>query len=184
MKIQKDTTEKMEFVIGDEKRAAIWSQLDGVAEFMDNRIVLTSPPAKEGRLYLLNSAGYGDVKVTASLSGNIVGKQSIYLRYDEEKNTFVRVVLENNKVIVEEKPLGKGVRQLGTFKLSDIEQNIEDIAFDKATVYTHEQTMAGARTPENEFQVNSKHTRKFEVVIQGTKLSENIDGKIYLLIRK
>lgn len=177
MKIQKDTAEKMEFVLGDKKRAEMWRQLDGVAEFLDNRIVLTSPPAKEGRLYLLNSTGYEDVTITANLSGNIVGKQSIYLRYDEEKNTFVRVILENNKVIVEEKALGKGVRQLGNYKLSDIEQNIEDITFDKATVYTHEQTMAGARTPEDEYQINSKHTRKFEIGVQGNKLSANVDGE-------
>lgn len=176
MKIQKDTAEKMEFVLGDEKRAKMWRNIDGVAEFMDNRIVLTSPPAKEGRLYLLNSADYEDIKMMASLSGNIVGRQSIYLRYDEKKNTFVRVVLENNKVIVEEKPLGKGVRQLGTYKLSEVEQNIEDIAFDKATVYTHEQTMAGARTPESEYQINSKQTRDFEIVVQGNKLSANTDG--------
>ena len=177
MKIQKDSSQKMEFVLGNEDRAEMWKQIGGATEFMDNRIVLTSPPGKEGKLYLLNSDGYEDIKLTTSLAGNVVGKQLLYLRYDEEKNAFVRIKLENNKVIVEEKPSGKAVKQLGAYKLSDIEKKIEDITFDKATVYTHEQTMAGARTPEDEYQVNIKQTREFEIAIQGNKLSVNVDGE-------
>lgn len=36
--------------------------------------------------------------------------------------------------------------------------------------------MAGARTPESEYQINSKQTRDFEIVVQGNKLSANTDG--------
>ncbi|WP_313894792.1 polysaccharide deacetylase family protein [Psychrobacillus sp.] len=180
MKIQKDTSQKMEFLTGDEKRAAKWKQFGGVSEFMDNRIILTSPPAKEGKLQLTGSEDFGDIKFTANLEGNVVGRQSIYLRNNEEKKSYVQIMLENNKVIVKEKVSGKIEKELGVYELDEIEKRIKDITFDKASVYTKGQTMGGARTPEDEYQVNIKGTRQFEIIIQENKLSVQVDEKTIL----
>jgi hypothetical protein len=113
MKLRKDTGEKVSFVTGEEKRAAKWDLESGAAEFADNRIALTSPPAGRGLLYLKGSAAYSDVKVTAELSGHSVGKQSIYVRYNRKLGSYVRVSIEDNKVIVEQREkAGKAERLL------------------------------------------------------------------------
>ncbi|WP_169087189.1 polysaccharide deacetylase family protein [Paenibacillus sp. PL91] len=112
MKLRKDTGEKVSFVAGDEKRAANWNLESGAAEFADDRIALTSPPAGKGFLYLKGSGAYSDVKVTAELSGHSVGKQSIYLRYNRKLGSYVRVSIEDNKVILEQKDKAGKIERL------------------------------------------------------------------------
>nr|WP_236841185.1 hypothetical protein [Brevibacillus formosus] len=56
MRIQKDTDEKIRFVRSDEEQAKGWDRLGDAAQFMEDQIVLTSPAAGSGMLYLKNSA--------------------------------------------------------------------------------------------------------------------------------
>ncbi|MEK5067039.1 polysaccharide deacetylase family protein [Sporosarcina sp. FSL K6-1508] len=178
MKIQKDTKEKMEFIIGDENRASHWQQLSGASEFNDNRIVLTSEPAKEGKLYLSNSEHYQDVKIVSSLSGNVVGKQAIYLRYDQVRNSYLRIALENNKILVEEKRPGQANHLLGTYKLDAIVRRTEDLAFDQATVYTKAQITAVDRPSKDNYPIASKATRQVEISVQDDKLNVWLDNEL------
>src|SRR5690606_8973449 len=73
MKIQKDTGEKMQFVRGDARLAEPWQLVGGAAQFADNRIILTSPPAAPGMLYLSNSESSENTVISYKLAGNVVG---------------------------------------------------------------------------------------------------------------
>lgn len=118
MKISKDTGQKVSFIAGDERRSAKWKLISGAAEFTDNRIALTSVPAGSGML-LLKDIHAADVKLTAELGGHAVGSQSIYVRYDQNTDSFVRVSIEDNSVIVEQKAPGGKVERLLASKLGD-----------------------------------------------------------------
>lgn len=174
MRIQKDTDEKIRFVRGDEEQAKEWDRLGGAAQFMEDQIVLTSPAAGSGMLYLKNSDSQKDIKLSAKLEGNVIGKQSIYLRYDREKDSYVRVVLHDNELRVEQKKEKGEVQELFKTELSQVIWNPEDLTFDRASVYTREQGKSGA--PELEkYPINIKNTRSFEMTVQGDRLSVSVD---------
>ncbi|MNO29873.1 Poly-beta-1,6-N-acetyl-D-glucosamine N-deacetylase precursor [compost metagenome] len=179
MKIRKDTGQTMEFVRGDETEADKWNMLGGVAEFKENTITLTSPPAGAGKMYLKGSTDESDVRVAVKAAGNVVGQQSIYLRYDKVKDSFVRVVLENNEIVVEQKKSGSAVEQLFTEPLDEVLWKEEDLAFDKASVYSKEQTASGA-SDEDEYPINIRNTRDIEVSIEGQSLKLWIDKQALL----
>lgn len=177
MKIQKDTGQKMKFVRGDEDLFDQWQKLSGAAQFTENKIALTSPPAESGMLYLKNSDGNRDVQVSAQLDGNLVGRQTIYVRYDRKTDAYVRVTLQDNKLIVEQKKPGGQVQELYSGKLSDVKWESEDLAFNKASVYTKAQTQAGAPDEEEEFPTNIKNTRQMEITVKGGSLRVVVDQK-------
>ena len=159
MRIQHDTGQKMKFVRGDEEYARQWDRYSGTAQFIENKIALTSPPGAAGMLYLKNSAGHGDLNISAKLEGNVIGKQTIYVRYDRLKDSFIRIVLHDNKLTVEQKQPKGEVKELFTTKLSDVQWNPLDLSFDRASVYTREQGESGAPKME-EYPINIQNTRQ------------------------
>lgn len=177
MKIRKDTGEALEFVRGDKEAASAWEGLDGAAEFAGNKIVLTSPPGGIGRQVLKGEVR--DVKVAATAAGNVVGKQMIDLRYDREKESYVRLTLENNNVSVVQKKSGRPPEILFKRELAPVTWQEEDLAFDKASVYTREQTAAGA-SKEMEIPVNIRDSRRIEAVLQENELKLTVDGEVLL----
>lgn len=179
MRIQKDTGEKIRFVRGDEEQAKEWDRLGGTAQFMEDQIVLTSPAAGSGMLYLKNSDSQKDIKLSAKLEGNVIGKQSIYLRYDREKGSFVRVVLHDNELRVEQKKEKGEVQELFKTELSQVIWNPEDLTFDRASVYTREQGESGAPKLEK-YPINIKNTRPIEMTVQGDRLSVSVNNTILL----
>jgi hypothetical protein len=175
MKIQKDTGKKMEFVTGDAKRALHWELLSGAAEFIDNRIILTSPPARPGRLYLKNSDNYGNIKLTAKLTGNVVGKQAIYVRYDRKKESYIRVLLEDNKIKVEQKKAGQSPELLAEQTLDEVKWEAEDYKANKATMYT--KRVVDGNVAEEGYPTNIKNVWKLEITLEGDRLSLDVDLK-------
>ncbi|MCQ6563037.1 polysaccharide deacetylase family protein [Paenibacillus mendelii] len=155
MKLQKDTGQPMKFVTGDKKRAEKWLTLSGAPQYIDNRIVLTSPPAGRGMLVLKNSDSYTDMKLTAKLAGNVVGKQSVYLRYDRQRNAYVRLTLTDNELVVEQKSPDGQAEQIAFREFSDIGKN-------------------GAGS----YPVNIKQTRDIEMMVQGDRLTVKADGSL------
>lgn len=184
MKIQQDTGTKMKFVRGDEQRAGAWSRISGAAQFMDNRIALTSPPGEAGMLVLKDSGSLRDVQVTATLAGNVVGRQTVYIRYDREKDSFLRIALENNELMVEQKRPGHDVESVYAAPLDEIQWKPEDLAFDKASVYTKEQTLAGTRKEKEPYPINIKHTRAIDIRLQGDQLDIIVDNQSVVAKRK
>ncbi|QHW31819.1 polysaccharide deacetylase [Paenibacillus rhizovicinus] len=176
MKIRKDSGQAMTYIDGESDRASHWDTSTGAAEFRENEIVLTSPAGQEGLAYLKGSDGLSDVAVTAKLSGNVVGKQSLYLRYDKAGDAYVRVVLADNEIAVEQKKAGQAAERLFGTKLDDVSWNEEDLALSRAAVYTKVQANAGL-APDNDIPVNIQQTRKVGVELAGGKLSLKVDGK-------
>lgn len=175
MKLQKDTGEKVKFVRGDKTAGKAWSKQAGAAEFTDNRIILTSPPAGAGLLYLNNSEGSPDMEVSALLSGNVVGSQAVYLRYDREADSYVRVALDNNVLTVEEKQARATRRELFRQELPQIKWDTADMAYNQATVYSLERIKAGAQ--EEHYPVNINQKRKLSLILTGQELRMGIDGE-------
>ncbi|GAA0361712.1 polysaccharide deacetylase family protein [Bacillus horti] len=176
MKLQKDTGQSMDFVLGDEEQAGKWEQLQGTTEFKDDTIILTSPPAEAGQLYLKSSAELTDSRISVKLLGNVVGQQTIYLRYDREQDSFIRILLENNEIRIEEKGAGQEeAKELFTTTLDEVLWKEEDLAFDKASVYTLDQATSGTASEEEEYPSNIQNTRELEVVVLGNSLSLSVD---------
>ncbi|WP_168123325.1 polysaccharide deacetylase family protein [Paenibacillus sp. HB172176] len=103
MKVQKDCSQIMSFIVGDEERANDWTSLSGVAEFVDNRIALTSPAGGAGIYALENSSGYRDVSLQTELAGDEMGTQGVYLRYNPAQASFLRASIADNKLVIEQK---------------------------------------------------------------------------------
>jgi len=156
MKLQKDTGQQMKFVTGDKKRAKPWKTVSGVAEYEENRIALTSPPGARGQLYLKDSDAYTDVKLSAALEGNVIGKQAVYLRYNKEQDTYIKVSLIDNKLVVEQKKEGAYPEQLFSQEFTDIAK-------------IHE-----------EYPTNIKQKRGLQVTLQGSSLSVQADDLLLL----
>ncbi|TVY04512.1 polysaccharide deacetylase family protein [Cohnella terricola] len=183
MKIKEDTGKEALFLTGEKKRAADWETARGAAEFIGNRIALTSEPSGTGMLVLKKSDDYRDVKVIADLAGNVVGRQTIYARYDRGKDSFVRISLDNNVLSVEQKKAGQPVEKLVVSILDDIDWKETDLALNKATIYTQAQTSKIDLTEESQYPVNIADTRKLDIVLQGTKLHVAIDGGSFEIAR-
>lgn len=103
MRLQDDTKNPMAFCIGDKQRAAYWDVSNGQAEFINNTIVLTTPPSAEGFMTLKNSKLYDSLMLTTVLKGNVVGEQSIYLRYREDGSAYVKITLKDNRLLISQK---------------------------------------------------------------------------------
>lgn len=175
MKIAKDTGQEMKFLTGDAKRAKNWTLVNGAAEFIDNRIALTSQPAAPGTLLLNGSENYQDVEFEATLAGNVVGRQSIYVRYDRERNSFVRISLDNNQVTIEQKRAGQEIEKLVQLDLDEIDWKETDLVLNKATVYSKVQTSKIDLTEETRYPVNIAQKRKVFVTLRGNDLHVAID---------
>ncbi|WP_223068550.1 polysaccharide deacetylase family protein [Paenibacillus caui] len=179
MKIRKDTGQDLQFVRGNREAADRWDVQSGAAEFAENRIILTSPPSGPGTVYLKDMQDKRDVTVTAKAEGNVVGRQSIYARYDRAKESFIRLTLENNEIHVEQKKTGQAPEEIYSYALPPVEWEEKDLQFDKASVYSREQTLSGARDDE-QYPVNIRSARQLELAIQGDKLRVTVDNDVLL----
>jgi hypothetical protein len=106
MRIWDDTKRNTEFVVGDEEKASKFKEIKGQAEFVDDKIIVTSLPKETGLIKLLNSENYKDIKISTTLKGNVIGSQSIYLRSNEDLSSSICVQLINNVVNVIESSNG------------------------------------------------------------------------------
>lgn len=180
MKMKKDSGQDVQFIHGNDKRAEKWTELSGAVEFIDSRIVLTSPAGEEGKIYLNDSDQGQDIKLTTKLTGNVVGKQSIYLRYNQKKDSYIRVTLDNNAIYVDQKKQGHAIERLFTHTLDPVQWNAEDLTFDKATVYSQAQTPGGSSYLEEEYPVNIANTRSLGLIVQGDRLDVSVDKQVLL----
>ena len=179
MKIRQDTGWDLPFVTGVEEMSDQWNVISGAAEFKDHSIIVTSPPSKEGMIYLPAFEGLTDLRWTGKLSGNVIGRQSIYLRYDRDKNSYLRIMLENNRLHVDRKLPGKPEERVFSQKLSEIHWDGREVAFDKASVYPLEYVILG-RLEEPDYPINIRHTRNFEITVQNDKLRVVVDNTVLL----
>lgn len=124
MRIRDDTKKDINFIVGDEEKARKFQQIDGQAEFVDDKIVLTSLPKEKGIIKLINSENYKNIKISTRLQGNIIGCQSIYLRANENLSNSICVQLINNTVNVIENSNGNS-NILYSLALSDKDREFD-----------------------------------------------------------
>ena len=82
--------------------------------------------------------------------------------------------------MVEQKRAGQAPEELFTYSLPKVEWGEEDLQFDKASVYTKEQTQAGDRDDENEYPVNILGNRSLEISVKGHSVSVSVDQQLIL----
>ncbi|MCM3786244.1 polysaccharide deacetylase family protein [Neobacillus mesonae] len=180
MKIMQDTGETLQFVQGDEDEAKNWSLIEGAAEFKEGEIVLTSPAGGIGKLELRESLGAKNAQISFQAAGNVVGRQGVYIRNDEQKESYVRVDLVNNRLRVVQKVAGHEAETIYEEELDPVNWSYEDLAYDKASVYTKVQTTAGDRDAEDEYPINIADHRQFDISLQDQKLSVTVDDKLWI----
>lgn len=174
MKIRQASKQNVEFEVGDHELAKKWSIVNGAVQFKNNEMTITSPPSSEGRV-LLKKALPEQYTVNFAFKGNVVGQQSIYLNYDEKNNSYIRVALVDNEIVVSEKSPGAGVVEKERFALNEIKWNEEEYAFNKATVYTYQDTQKGSRIDEEEYPRNLTKKRVFNITVNKDKITIDVD---------
>lgn len=102
MRIAHDQEQPVKFVRGRAEEAAKWLQQAGEAEFKREKIIITTDPDSNGRLFLKNMRSASDVHVQVTLTGNKYGTQAIYLRADEALREPLAVKLSGNYLYVRE----------------------------------------------------------------------------------
>ncbi len=174
MKIRQASKQNVEFEVGDPQWAKEWSVLSGAAEFENNAITLTSAPSSEGRVILKETLPE-KYNINFAFKGNVVGQQSIYLNYDEKYNSYIRVALIDNEIVVSEKSPESSVVEKERFPLNEIKWNKEEYAFNKATVYDYLDTQKGSRIDEEEYPRNLTKTRIFNIYVENGKIKIDVD---------
>ncbi|WP_219835039.1 polysaccharide deacetylase family protein [Paenibacillus sp. R14(2021)] len=179
MRIGADTGQPMTFAEGEAGRAEDWKTAAGAAEFNGNEIVLTSPPGEAGLAYLRGSESFGDVALTAKLAGNVIGEQSIYLRYDIKNDSYVRLVLKDNWITVEQKEAGHPAERLFSRQLNDVSWRDADMDLSDKAIDTNVQGPAGAPVSKG-IPFNVQHTREIGIDLLGCSLKLTVDGQTLL----
>jgi len=174
MKIRQASKQQVEFEVGDAQQAKKWSVLNGAVEFKNNEIIITSAPSSEGRVILKESLPK-QYNVNFSFKGNVVGQQSLYLNYDETSNSYIRIALIDNEIVVSEKLPGASVVEKERLQLNEIKWNEEEYAFNKATVYSYQDTQKGSRIDEDEYPRNLTKKRVFNIAVNKDKIELNVD---------
>lgn len=211
MRIKYDLAEEerdtITFVTGDEERMQDWELLSGAAEFKGEQIVLTSEPESEGTLRLKGSDSWSDVRVTAQLTGNKVGTQTIYLRADEEKSRYVAVKIQNDVLYIlqntgagEEELFSMELRLLDDTEPVSVEEDSQAALESELSVrarysgsigewlaYIRKRRQVqgekvqsvdeGAEEYIKEIQILDPGDRNIDIFLQGSMLSVQIDGK-------
>lgn len=99
MRIWAETGLNMAFQDGETVKKNRWNTLDGWSMFEEDSITLTSMPNAPGRM-VLKDTSYTDASITTILKGNIVGRQGLFLRADENLQNYTVVRLENDILTV------------------------------------------------------------------------------------
>lgn len=202
MRIKDDTKEDVEFVYGDLKKKKDWNILNGVAEYKESSIVLTSEPGGKGLIRLKPSKEYRNYRLSTRITGNKLGNQSIYLRADENLNKYIAVRVKSNVLYIEEN--GEVIYELDLDKHDGIvPKSLEEdeylILKESFKIYQKHSNMKNDptkmeyqkevedrefKTPVEEgeeyipeIEINERGDRKLEIDLKDNKISVKIDDK-------
>lgn len=151
MRIWDDTKRNIQFVVGDEEKASKFQEIKGQAEFIDDKIILTSLPKEKGLIKLLNSESYKDIKISTTLKGNVIGSQCIHLRSNEDGSNSICVQLINNIVNV-----------------------IENSNGNKNIIYSLD---LSDKNKDKKIDIKEPGSKKVDIILSGKKLNLAIDEK-------
>lgn len=203
MRIAHDQSQPVKFVRGKLDEAEKWSLNAGECEFKDEKIVLTTEPHGNSRIYLRHMRNSADVRVKTILTGNKYGTQSIYLRADENLTEPLAVKIFGNYLYVREN--GQELYKLDLDKFDDkkpVSVDEDKKAAEVAALRTfaryaptkkqaefYAQRMAlreqqpadsvadGAKEFKKEIGLNELGKRELEIILRGNKMRLKVDGK-------
>lgn len=110
---------QVHFVDGNAGRKKDWDTLEGASEFQQNSIILTSEPKSSGLLKLKGERPGINIALQTTLLGNQSGRQTIYLRADEELNNGIAISIEKKKLQIQEG--NKEIANIDLDKLKGVE---------------------------------------------------------------
>ncbi|WP_339182577.1 polysaccharide deacetylase [Oceanobacillus sp. FSL W7-1293] len=177
MKIQEDYDWGIQFENGDESIANLWSINGGVGEFVGEKIILTSQSEKEV-VATLKEELPEPYRISMNLEGNIMGEQTFYLSNDNKELKFS---IEQNKLYIYQQKSDKEEVLFET-NLSEIKWNQDDYAFNKAMVYTYEDTQQGSRVDDDEYPVTLQNNRQIVLDVDEQEITVEIDGRSMIQI--
>lgn len=130
MQLRHDTGEALPFETGDAARADEWELARGAAEFVQDRIALTSPPGGSALLKLKGSESWNDLDLNLKLGGHFSGEQSVYLRYGAEGSSYIRLLLREGEFIVDQRAAGDEEERLAAvpFEVADDGRNRAELS--------------------------------------------------------
>ncbi|MBU5428074.1 glycoside hydrolase [Tissierella pigra] len=201
MRIKSDTNEDIIFMEGDPNIKRDWDTISGVAEFRKSSIILTSEPRGKGLIRLKNSSNK-DYALHTTLTGNVLGTQTIYLRADEGLKNYIAIKLKNNNLYIEDND-----KEIFSLDLEEhdgvlpqsIEENQLEALNHEYKVYNKnikkqknktkmepqreveiqevKSVEDGAERFVKELQINELGNRKLDIYLKDNKLSIDIDHK-------
>jgi hypothetical protein len=198
MRIKADTGKDMIFEEGDEERKADWEILKGAGEFRNSQIILTSEPEGNGLLQLKGSGTFKDLSLTTEFTGNVLGIQRIWLRAGNTPEKAVIVELKNNVLSVYDNGSciceinlaefdGKVFKTVREDELEALEGAVTLYKKNSQLSYSIEKVEEEIRhktesdLPDRDYipdyQINERGSRKLDIVLTGSRLSVNIDGR-------
>lgn len=203
MRIQGGSGMEMDFVRGDEEDWANWSVASGALECKDEQLVLTSEPGGLGRA-LLRGGDWQDFELTVTLTGNVFGGQTLYLRADEERGRVISVSVRNNVLYVEEngkRLLERSLDELDGVTYRSVEEDEQEARIaelnalqryapdlETAAYYGEELQAEKARTPATisegspayvpQIDIHELGSRALRVRLDGASLSIWVDGRL------
>lgn len=201
MRIKSDTNEDITFMEGDPNIKRDWDTISGVAEFRKSSIILTSEPRGKGLIRLKDSSNK-DYALHTTLTGNVLGTQTIYLRADEGLKNYIAIKLKNNNLYIEDND-----KEIFSLDLEEhdgvlpqsIEENQLEALNHEYKVYNKnikkqknktkmepqreveiqevKSVEDGAERFVKELQINELGNRKLDIYLKDNKLSIDIDHK-------
>lgn len=181
MRIKEDAKADIRFETGDAATANKWSIHDGVAQFDDHAIVLTTEPGAEVKA-ALQTLLPADFTAGFRMKGSVVGRQFASIA-NEEGEQEIQIVLEKNKLYVYTVELEGAAELLLEQSLDPINWSGEDYAFNKATHYSYTDTQQGSRIDEEEFPSTLHNDRAVTIMLAGDTLQIKVDHKLITDLR-
>ena len=195
MRIQDDTKEAMHFEMGDVERKADWNQINGVSEFNEDEIILTSTPKGLGTLMLEKQIDK-NLGVSVVLEGNKLGTQRIYVRSNEAKDTAIVIELTNNVLSVIEY-MDQKKKELYTQNLDEFDeisyQSIQEnkIEADKKKIEVYKKRGIEVEPLESYedkdmhdyvpmIELKDQSSRKLDIQIENDQLSIYVDDRLFV----
>lgn len=175
MKIVQDSNLEMSFVEGDASFAQQWIINNGVAEFDQDRIILTTEPNKKVAA-ILDQNLPTNFTATLRLEGNVRGNQMIAIRNSESVEQ-IEIELEKNTLSIYHNIENKIRERLTVIPLEEIKWSGEDYAFNKATKYSYSDTQQGSRIDDDEYPNTLNNDRQVEIGVNEGFLTVTVDHK-------
>lgn len=126
------------YVVGDEDKASAWESSQGVAQFNDEKIVLTALQNKEADWVWKEKLNPDDFLIETRLQGGVSGQQGIRLK--GKKQEVIEVRIENDTLTLTEQ-IGERSVQKVQHELPSIDWTTDEVAFQKAKKYSQSETL-------------------------------------------